>query len=60
MIRGLIMGIIQRVALALGIVLLDSMVFFVPLTAFFMGYIVVFNPPWFRDFLNNLDVPRGE
>ncbi len=52
------MGTVQRVALAVGIVLLDSMVFFIPLTAFFLGYIVVFNPPWFRDFLNNLDLEK--
>jgi uncharacterized membrane protein len=54
------MGIFQRVALAVGIVLIDSVVFFIPLTAFFLGYIVVFNPPWFRDFLDNLDVPGRE
>lgn len=49
------MGMTQRVALAVGIVLLDSIIFFIPLTAFFMGYIVVFNPPWFKDFLFRLD-----
>jgi hypothetical protein len=49
------MGITSRVLLAAGIVCLDLVVFFVPLTALFLGYILLFNPPWFREFLNVLD-----
>jgi hypothetical protein len=30
-------------------------VFFLPLTAFFLIYILMFNPPWFRKFLDRLD-----
>jgi len=46
---------INRVLLALGVVALDLVVFVVPLTALFLAYILVYNPPWFREFLNNLD-----
>jgi hypothetical protein len=49
------MSMINRVLLALGVVALDFAVFFVPLTAVFMAYILIYNPPWFREFLNALD-----
>lgn len=49
------MSMINRVLLALGVVALDLVVFVVPLTALFLAYILVYNPPWFREFLNNLD-----
>ena len=45
----------KRILLAVGILLVDLIVFFLPLTALFLIYIIVYNPPWFRDFLNNLD-----
>jgi hypothetical protein len=45
----------KRTLLALGIVVVDMAVFFVPLTAFFVAYILVFNPPWARAFLEGLD-----
>jgi len=49
------MSMFNRVLLALGVVALDLAVFFVPLTAVFMAYILVYNPPWFREFLASLD-----
>jgi len=49
------MGITNRVLLAAGIVCLDLVVFLVPLTALFLAYILLVNPPWFREFLNGLD-----
>jgi len=49
------MSMINRVLLALGVVALDLVVFVVPLTALFLAYILVYNPHWFREFLNNLD-----
>ena len=49
------MSMINRVLLALGVVAVDLAVFFVPLTAVFMAYILVYNPPWFREFLTSLD-----
>jgi hypothetical protein len=45
----------NRILLALGIILLDLIVFFLPLTAFFLAYVVVYNPPWVKDFLERLD-----
>jgi hypothetical protein len=48
----------KRILLAIGILLVDLVVFFLPLTALFLIYILFFNPPWFRDFLNTLDVPQ--
>jgi len=45
----------RRILLGIGILLVDLIVFFLPLSAIFLMYIIIFNPPWFRDFLNNLD-----
>lgn len=49
----------KRILIGAGILLLDLAVFFLPLTAFFLIYILLVNPPWFRDFLNDLDKPHG-
>jgi len=49
------MSMTKRVLLAAGILLIDLLIFFVPLTALFLIYIVLYNPPWFREFLVNLD-----
>ena len=54
------MSLINRVLLALGLVAVDLAVFFVPLTAVFMAYILVYNPPWFREFLASLDAGQGK
>lgn len=51
------MSMMVRILIAVGVFVLDLAVFFVPLTALFMGYILLYNPPWFREFLNNLDAP---
>lgn len=40
-----------RLVLAVAVVLLDVLVFFLPLGAVFLGYIFIVNPPWFRQFL---------
>ncbi|MBL7179088.1 MAG: hypothetical protein ABIK98_10845 [Pseudomonadota bacterium] len=49
------MNITQRILLSIGILLVDLAVFFLPLSAFFLMYILIANPPWFRNFLNNLE-----
>lgn len=49
------MDMTKRIFLSLGILLVDLLVFFLPLTALFLIYILIFNPPWFRDFLNTLN-----
>jgi hypothetical protein len=41
--------------LALAIVLVDAVAFVVPLAALFLAYVIVVNPPWFREFINKLD-----
>ena len=52
----------KRILLCLAILLVDLGIFFLPLTALFLIYILIYNPPWFREFLNNLDkkVAKGE
>lgn len=47
----------QRYILAGVILAADLIVFFLPLAAIFLAYVLVFNPPWFRDFINHLDEP---
>ncbi len=51
------MDMSKRILLCLGILLIDLSIFFLPLTALFLIYILLSNPPWFREFLNNLDKP---
>lgn len=54
------MNMANRIFICLGIFLVDLVFFFLPLTAIFLAYILLFNPPWFREFLNTLDKsPRG-
>lgn len=45
----------QRVLLAIGILLIDLVVFFLPLTALFLAYVILTNPAWFREFLQKLN-----
>jgi len=49
------MSLTIRIFLSIGIVLIDLIVFFLPLTAFFLVYILLVNPPWVRDFLDRLN-----
>lgn len=53
------MTMAKRILICMGILLIDLAVFFLPLTALFLIYILIVNPPWFRDFLNHLDEPTG-
>lgn len=45
------MHMIIRIMLAIAVVVVDLLVFFVPLAGLFLAYVLIFNPPWFRDFL---------
>jgi len=45
----------QRILLSVGILLIDLIVFFLPLTALFLIYIILVNPAWFREFLQKLN-----
>ncbi len=50
----------KKILLSLAIMGIDLAVFFLPLTAIFLIYILMVNPPWFRDFLNTLDSPESQ
>lgn len=52
------MTMVQRVLLAVLVVALDLLIFFIPLTGFFLAYVLIINPPWFRSFIINLDPPE--
>ena len=53
------MSPLYRILIAAGILVLDGALFFLPLSAVFLAYVVLVNPPWFRNFLNGLDpIPR--
>ena len=45
----------QRVLLAALILAVDLAIFFFPVSAAFLAYILIANPPWFRDFVNHLE-----
>ena len=45
----------QRIILSVGILLIDLIVFFLPLTARFLSYIILANPDWFREILQKLN-----
>lgn len=49
------MSMTKRILLSAAILALDLIVFFLPLTAIFLIYILIYNPPWFRQFLETLD-----
>jgi hypothetical protein len=53
------MGRSQRVLLAAGILAVDILVFFLPLTAIFLAYVILVNPPWFRAFLDSFKGPAA-
>lgn len=48
----------QRLALCAVILAVDLLVFFFPLTAVFLVYVILANPPWVRRFLDRLDDPN--
>jgi hypothetical protein len=54
------MKMTHRVLLALGVIAVDLVVFLLPLTALFLAYILVYNPPWFRELINSLDAGQEE
>jgi hypothetical protein len=53
-----VMSWIKRILLCMGILAADLALFFLPLPALFLIYIILFNPPWFRGYLNNLAKPH--
>jgi len=51
------MNMTYRIVLAALVLLVDLAVFFFPLTAVFLAYILIFNPQWFREFLDGMEQP---
>jgi hypothetical protein len=49
------MSITHRILICIGILLLDLAVFFLPLSALFLVYILLVNPPWFRQYLKKIN-----
>jgi hypothetical protein len=49
------MNFTHRILISIGIVLLDLIVFFLPMGALFLAYIILVNPPWFRQYLQKID-----
>ena len=48
------MSITHRILICIGILLLDLTVFFLPLSALFLVYILLVNPSWFRQYLQKI------
>jgi hypothetical protein len=55
--RKEIMNIGYRLLICLGIVAIHFAAFVVPVTELFLIYIILFNPRWFRDFLDSTNAP---
>jgi len=51
----LYMSLQKKLLLAFGIIALDLVVFFLPLAAIFVAYVIIYNPPWVKDFLERLE-----
>jgi len=54
------MSMTNKILLSIGVLLVDLLIFFLPLTALFLIYILFYNPPWFRGFLDTLDKSPDE
>jgi hypothetical protein len=52
-----VMTMTNRILLSIAILFVDVVIFFLPLTALFLIYILLYNPPWFRNFLQGLNSP---
>jgi hypothetical protein len=48
------MNILYRILISLGLLTLHYVGFLLPLTEIFVIYILLFNPRWCREFLNDL------
>jgi hypothetical protein len=45
----------KKLLLAFGIIMLDLVIFFLPLSAIFLAYVIVYNPPWVKYLLERLE-----
>jgi thiosulfate reductase cytochrome b subunit len=49
-----------RILLIAGMVVMHYVFFFLPLAEMFIVYIILFNPRWFRRFLNNMSKAKEQ
>ncbi len=54
------MNIFYRILISIGLIVLHYVGIFLPITEGFLIYIILFNPKWFRDFLNGMARDRQE
>lgn len=52
------MNLFYRILICAAILLSHAVIFFLPVAELFLVYIILFNPRWFRDFLDRLGKPR--
>ena len=53
------MTMLQRILVAALVLLADLVIFFFPLSAVFLAYIIICNPLWFREILNHMNQTSG-
>lgn len=51
------MQLSERLVLALGIVLVDTVAFALPLTGLVAAWVILARPPWFREWVERLYAP---
>lgn len=54
------MNIFFRILISIGLIILHYVGIFLPISEGFLIYIILFNPKWFRDFLNNMSKDRQD
>ena len=54
------MSLTNRIMLASLVLFIDLAVFFFPMTAVFLAYVIIFNPPWLKKVIQRLDKPKGK
>ncbi|MEJ2657422.1 MAG: hypothetical protein P8012_09525 [Desulfobacterales bacterium] len=47
------MNLFFRILISIGLLVLHYVGIFLPITECFLIYILIFNPKWFRDYLNS-------
>jgi hypothetical protein len=45
-------------AIALGLIVLDLVLFVVPIVPFLVAYVLLMRPPWFKEFVEDLYASR--
>ena len=54
-----VMSTQKRVLLAVALVLVDLLLFALPITGFFAAYVLLARPQWFFEWVNQLYSPRS-